>query len=247
MIIISPAKKLDNTESDSFLEPTIPVFDNEARFLADQLSKLSTDDLKTLMGVSNNIVEVNVQRFRNWGNSCSGERRAIFQFKGDVFKHLNPRSLSQDDIDYMNNNLRILSGIYGILKPSDEMNPYRLEMGTRHSFGKSKNLYEFWGDKIANQIKKDLQKSVLFNLASEEYFSSIKKHIDASKIIHFRFLSVSGGKERVVGVVAKRARGEMTRFLIKNRIKNTDGIDQFSSMGFQFKNFESNCFTFLKC
>ena len=246
MIVISPAKRLDSTISKVVLKPTKPVFDQEARFLADQLSKLNADGLSSLMKISNNIAELNVQRFKNWGSSSLSEKRAIFQFKGDVFKHLNTEDLSQDDVNYMNSKLRILSGMYGILKPSDQMNPYRLEMGTRHSFGDSKNLYEFWGDKIANQIKLDLRKEILFNLASEEYFSSIKEYIAPSQVIQFKFLSVSAGQERVIGVIAKRARGEMVRFLIKNRIENENGIEEFSSMGFKFKKFDQNRFTFLR-
>ena len=237
MIIISPAKKLDNTESDSFLEPTIPVFDNEARFLADQLSKLSTDDLKTLMGVSNNIVEVNVQRFRNWGNSCSGERRAIFQFKGDVFKHLNPRSLSQDDIDYMNNNLRILSGIYGILKPSDEMNPYRLEMGTRLNNKKGKNLYEFWGDSLSVAISQELKEhkdKTVINCASNEYFKSIYNSSLNANIITPEFKEIKNGKTRMISIFAKRARGMMARFIVENRIEAADRILDFNMAGYKY-------------
>ncbi|GIS47299.1 MAG: hypothetical protein Ct9H90mP19_5360 [Gammaproteobacteria bacterium] len=145
----------------------------------------------------------------------------------------------------MNQRLRILSGIYGLLRPSDEMNPYRLEMGTQYNFGDTKNLYDFWGDKIAQQIKLETKGNILFNLASEEYFSSIKKYTEPLKVINFKFLSVSGGKERVIGVIAKRARGEMAKFLIQNRIENIKGIEDFSSMGFKFKNFEDNTFTFI--
>ena len=145
----------------------------------------------------------------------------------------------------MNENLRILSGIYGLLRPSDEMSPYRLEMGTKHSFNGSKNLYEFWGNKIAKKINEELESSLLFNLASEEYFASISKYVDAKNTVNFRFLSKSGGKEKVVGVIAKRARGEMARFLIENEIQTTKGIEKFSCIGFKFRDFSNNCFTFV--
>ena len=245
MIVISPAKRLSNKACDIILNATTPAFDEEANLLARQLEKLNVSDLANLMGVSDSIAELNVERFKSWGNQKKEEKRAIFQFEGDVFKHLDARNLDNDDIAYMNKKLRILSGIYGLLRPSDEMNPYRLEMGTKHNFGNSKNLYDFWGDKIANQIKLETKGSILFNLASEEYFSSIKKYTEPLKVIDFKFLSVSGGKERVVGVIAKRARGEMARFLIENRIENTKGIENFSSMGFKFKEFENNTFTFV--
>ena len=245
MIVISPAKRLSNKACDIILNATTPAFDKEANLLAGQLAKLDAAGLTKLMGVSDNIATLNVERFKSWGNSQTEEKRAIFQFEGDVFKHLDARNLNSEDIDYMNQRLRILSGIYGLLRPSDEMNPYRLEMGTQHNFGDTKNLYDFWGNKIAQQIKLEAKGNILFNLASEEYFSSIKKYTEPLKVINFKFLSVSGGKERVIGVIAKRARGEMARFLIQNRIENIKGIEDFSSMGFKFKDFEDNTFTFI--
>jgi Uncharacterized protein conserved in bacteria len=195
MIVISPAKRLSNKACDIILNATTPAFDEEANLLAKQLEKLNVSDLANLMGVSDSIAELNVERFKSWGNQKKEEKRAIFQFEGDVFKHLDARNLDNDDIAYMNQRLRILSGIYGLLRPSDEMNPYRLEMGTKHNFGNSKNLYDFWGDKIANQIKLETKGSILFNLASKEYFSSIKKYTEPKRVIDFKFLSVSGAKK----------------------------------------------------
>ena len=245
MIVISPAKRLSSKACDIILNATSPVFDKEAKLSATNLAQLSKTDLINLMNVSDSIAELNADRFKNWGIKGLEEKRAIFQFEGDVFKHLDARNLNSDDIGYMNQRLRILSGIYGLLRPSDEMNPYRLEMGTQYNFGDTKNLYDFWGDKIAQQIKLETKGNILFNLASEEYFSSIKKYTEPLKVINFKFLSVSGGKERVIGVIAKRARGEMAKFLIQNRIENIKGIEDFSSMGFKFKNFEDNTFTFI--
>lgn len=245
MIVISPAKRLDNKKADSSLSVTEPIFKNEARELASELSKLNSNQLGELMGVSEAIAELNVERYKNWGKAQSPETRAIFQFEGDVFKNLNARELTADDENYMNDNLRILSGIYGLLKPSDAMYPYRLEMGTRHQFGNDHSLYEFWGAKIADALNADIGDGLLFNLASEEYFSSVKKYIDSDKVINFKFLSNVAGKERVVGVVAKRARGAMARFLITNRVKDTESISNFSELGFKFKDLEKNCFTFI--
>ena len=165
MIVISPAKRLSNKACDIILNATTPAFDKEANLLAGQLAKLNATDLTKLMGVSDNIAALNVERFKSWGNSQTEEKRAIFQFEGDVFKHLDARNLNSDDIGYMNQRLRILSGIYGLLRPSDEMNPYRLEMGTQYNFGDTKNLYDFWGDKIAHQIKLETKGTILFNLA----------------------------------------------------------------------------------
>ena len=168
-----------------------------------------------------------------------------FNLKAMFLKNLNARELAADDESYMNDNLRILSAYMVFLKPSDAMNPYRLEMGTRHQFGNDHSLYEFWGAKIANALNADIGDGLLFNLASEEYFSSVKKYLDNDKVINFRFLSNVAGKERVVGVIAKRARGAMARFLITNRVKDTESISNFSELGFKFKDFKKNCFTLL--
>lgn len=245
MIVISPAKRLAANKSDSLLEATIPVFKKEADQLAEQLAKLSTEELSSMMKVSESIAELNANRFRNWNKNDAVEKRAIFQFEGDVFKHLGAKDLNEDQIQYMNNNLRILSGIYGLLKPSDEMNPYRLEMGTRHNFSGSVSLYEFWGNKIAKELSDELGDAYLYNLASEEYFSSVGKFLNSEKIINFRFLTLSDGKAKVVGVIAKRARGEMAKYLIQNKVASNEGIEKFSALGFEFKEFKDNCYTFI--
>ena len=245
MIIISPAKRLTEKVSETSLKSTTPFFKKEADQLAKELALMSSQELGSMMHVSEGIAELNVNRYKNWNQNTGAEKRAIFQFEGDVFKHLNAEQFNDKQINYMNKNLKILSGIYGVLRPSDVMNPYRLEMGTKHNFNGSKNLYDFWGDKIAKKINEELGSSLLYNLASEEYFSSISKYVDAKNTINFKFLSLSGGKERVVGVIAKRARGEMARFLIENEIQSTKGIEKFSSMGFKFKEFSNNCFTFV--
>ena len=245
MIVISPAKRLNNKKANSSLSVTEPIFKSEANKLASELSKLNSNQLGELMGVSEAIAELNVERYKNWGKAQSPETRAIFQFEGDVFKNLNAGEFSADEEDYMNGNLRILSGIYGLLKPSDAMSPYRLEMGTKHQFGDYRSLYEFWGAKIAEALKAEIGDGLLFNLASEEYFSSIKKYLDNDKVINFKFLSNVAGKERVVGVIAKRARGAMARFLITNRIKDPKSIHNFSELGFKFKDYAKNCFTFV--
>ena len=245
MIVISPAKRLSENINDNTLALTTPYFKKEADSLAKELALLSSEQLSSLMNVSDGIAELNSKRYKNWNKNLGSEKRAIFQFEGDVFKHLNVTKFNEAQTDYMNKNLRILSGIYGLLRPSDEMSPYRLEMGTKHNFNGSKNLYEFWGDKIAKKINNELGGSLLFNLASEEYFSAISRYVDTGKTINFKFLSLSGGKEKVVGVIAKRARGEMARFLIDNQIESTDGIEKFSCMGFKFKEFNNNCFTFV--
>ena len=244
MILISPAKRLQTELFNSSLDSTKPLFTKEADLIASELSKLDVLGLKSLMNVSDDIAEINVERYKNWNKSQQQEKRAIFLFEGDVFKNLNAKGMSEKDLNYMSEKLRILSGIYGILRPSDEINPYRLEMGTNFSVNSASNLYEFWGDKVANSIKSDFPSENIFNLASEEYFSVVKKYLDPKKVIEFKFLSMSGGKERVIGVIAKRARGEMAKFLIQNRIDNLEDIKKFQGLGFKLRNFEDNTFFF---
>tara|TARA_Y100000768_G_scaffold376002_1_gene347513 strand:- start:2460 stop:3203 length:744 start_codon:yes stop_codon:yes gene_type:complete len=245
MIVISPAKRLTSNSSDSSLPTTVPAFKKEADLLAKQLSKMNIAELGSMMKVSESIAELNNLRYKNWDKNIGTEKRAIFQFEGDVFKHLSAQDLTENEINYMNDKLRILSGIYGLLKPSDHMNPYRLEMGTKHNFNGAANLYEFWGDKIAKRLMQELGDDLLFNLASEEYFASVSKHLSKEKVINFKFLTKTNNKERVVGVIAKRARGEMAKFLIQNKVESTDKIEKFSAMNFKFRSFENNCFTFV--
>ena len=174
MILISPAKRLQTESFDSSLNSTKPLFAKEADLIASELTKLDILRLKSLMKVSDDIAKINADRFKNWNKPNRQEKRAIFLFEGDVFKNLNAKEMSEEDLSYMNEKLRILSGIYGILRPSDEINPYRLEMGTNFSVNSAGNLYEFWGDKVANSINSDFPSENIFNLASEEYFSVVE-------------------------------------------------------------------------
>ena len=246
MILISPAKRLTDKESSSALKKTDPIFQSEANQLANELKKLSVDDIRSLMGVSEDIAKLNRHRFQNWNNLANEEERAIFQFEGDVYKNLDVYSLDKETQEYLNGRLRILSGIYGLLKPSDTMNPYRLEMGTKYNFLTFKNLYEFWGNKIASAIDAEVGNNYLFNLASEEYYASVKKHLKTSKAIDFKFATIKDGKEKVIGIIAKKARGAMVRFLIKNRIEGLEPIKDFSELGFVYKEFTNNEFVFIQ-
>jgi len=246
MILISPAKRLVDRENSSNLKSSEPIFQSEANKLAEHMATLSSKELQSLMGVSEDIAKLNQHRYNNWNNANNLENRAIFQFEGDVYKNLDASSLSKEEQDYLNKNLRILSGIYGLLKPSDSMNPYRLEMGTKHDFLGSKNLYEFWGSKIADAINKELGDNYLFNLASEEYYAAVKKHLNSNRVVNFRFASLKDGKLKVIGIIAKRARGEMARFLIKNKVSSLDPIKKFSALGFGFQEFKDNEFVFVQ-
>ena len=246
MILISPAKRLTSKLSDRKLVSTEAFFKDDANLLARKLSKLSSLDLQKMMGISEDIADLNQQRFKNWDKPEAIEKRAIFQFEGDVFKNLDAKSLEDEDLEYMNENLRILSGIYGLLRPSDKMNPYRLEMGTKSLPGDFKSLYDFWGDRVATQLKNEAGENLIFNLASDEYFTVVKKFVDLDKIANFKFYTQKDGVEKVIGVIAKRVRGEMARFLIRNRIKTIEPIKAFDSMGFKFREVNGNEIIFVQ-
>ncbi len=246
MILISPAKRLSEQTVNRNLALTEPAFKGDADKLAKSLSKLSPKDIQSLMNVSEEIARLNHERYNNWNASTQKERRAIFQFEGDVFKNLDVQSLDDNDLEYMNENLRILSGIYGFLKPSDSMNPYRLEMGTKSLPENISSLYDFWGDKVANRIKTDAGDDLIFNLASDEYFSVVKNYLDSTKVVDFKFYTEKNGSRKIIGVIAKRVRGEMARFLISQRIKTLDPIKKFNAMGFNFLELTGNEFVFVQ-
>ena len=177
MIVISPAKRLAERVSENSLKLTTPYFKKEADQLAKELALMSSQELGSMMHVSEGIAQLNSTRYKNWNKDTGSEKRAIFQFEGDVFKHLNVGQFNDQQINYMNENLRILSGIYGLLRPSDEMSPYRLEMGTKHNFNGSKNLYEFWGDKIAKKINEELKGPMVHGHKDESVPVSYSKKV----------------------------------------------------------------------
>tara|TARA_B100000963_G_scaffold192044_1_gene167130 strand:+ start:6584 stop:7330 length:747 start_codon:yes stop_codon:yes gene_type:complete len=246
MILISPAKRLSERAVERKLALTEPSFKSDADKLAKSLSKLSIKEVQNLMNVSEDIATLNHKRYNNWNLSNHSEKRAIFQFEGDVFKNLDVQSLNDDDLEYMNDNLRILSGIYGYLKPSDNMNPYRLEMGTKSLPDKISTLYEFWGDRVAKEVIKESGSKLIFNLASDEYFNVVKNYLINERVINFKFYTEKNNIRKVIGVIAKRVRGEMARFLILNRVKTLEPIKEFNSMGFNFEELVGNELVFVQ-
>lgn len=239
LLVISPAKTLDFDTPPSTSIYSQPEFLDDSAELIDQLKTLSPSDVSTLMSISNKLGVLNSNRFIDWQLPFTSDnsKQALLSFKGDVYEGMDTTSLSQDDLTWANDHLRILSGLYGLLKPLDLIQPYRLEMGTKFSNERGKNLYEFWGNKITNKINQDLaeQKSpVLINLASNEYFKSVKtKQLNAAVITPV-FKDWKNDKYKIISFYAKKARGMMSAYIIKNRLESPSDIKQFDTAGYAF-------------
>ena len=238
--LIAPAKRLDYDSDLSVEDFSIAEHLKESKKLIKELQKKSPEDLSSLMGLSENLSILNFERNMNWQapKKPSNEvRQAIFAFKGDVYVGLDSETLSKSDIKYAQKNLAILSGLYGLLKPLDLMYPYRLEMGTKMKNENGKNLYEFWGNKITTSInalaKKNNSKGII-NLASVEYFSSVKTENLDLPVYSPVFKDFKNGKYKIISFFAKKARGSMARFVIQNKIKNPRDLNKFNLDGYKY-------------
>lgn len=238
-ILISPAKSLGQQKLRSALPATEGVFLNEAEVLAKKLKKFSVKKIEKLMDVSSDIANLNFERFQAWERPVEVNNLvlpAIAQFAGEVYRGLNPSTMNDAEMHYAQSNLRILSGMYGILKPMDMMFPYRLEMGTSWSITpKVKNLYQFWGKKLSNNLKAEMLKDeVIVNLASAEYFKAIDKKAVKSKVITPHFKELKKDKYTIVAIFAKNARGRMARYAIENQISDAEQLKNFNQDGYLF-------------
>ena len=237
-ILISPAKSI-NEKALKSSDSTIPIFQNEAQKIVKNLRKLKVDDLMQLMSISEDLAQLNWNRYKNWKKSDSESEELIsagFAFSGEVYRGLDLASLNSEELEIASKNLRILSGMYGILKPNDLIYPYRLEMGTRFSPIKDqKNLYEFWKDRLAKTLKKELEKEeIIINLASNEYFKAIDVQQIKNRIITPVFKEFKNGKFSIVMMYAKHARGAMARYLIQNQISNIEELKLYNIDGYSF-------------
>jgi cytoplasmic iron level regulating protein YaaA (DUF328/UPF0246 family) len=191
------------------------------------------------MSVSEKIAQLNVARFRDWQSefNFSNARQAIFAFKGDVYTGLDAYDLTLQDLEFAQSHLRMLSGLYGLLRPLDLMRPYRLEMGTKLANARGHNLYEFWGDQITQLVNADLAQAnsdLLVNLASDEYYKSVKQSKVQAEIIKPVFLDQKNGKYKVISFYAKKARGLMARYMIENRLNRAEDLKSFNTDGYYF-------------
>lgn len=240
LIIISPAKTLDFDTDTQPDKHTIPEFLEEAKTLVLYLRDYDTEGLERLMNISPALAQLNFERYLKWQTpfTTSNAKQNIFVFRGEAYRGIDIDNWREEDIINSQDYLRILSGLYGILRPLDLIQPYRLEMGTSFETSNAKNLYEFWGNKITLQINSDMENSkgekVLINLASNEYFKAINKKELKYNIITPVFKEQKGDKYKTIAVYAKRARGLMTRFIIENKIETAENIKAFDKNGYAF-------------
>lgn len=236
LVVISPAKRLD--WSATGCAGTTPEFAGDAAILAGHARQLGVKGLKSLMSISDDLARLNRDRFRDFATDPAPEtlRPAVHAFAGDTYIGLDARSLSEDDLAWAQERLRILSGLYGVLRPLDEIQAYRLEMGSRMKTRRGKTLYDFWGDRIARSLRRTaeaLGTDTLVNCASNEYFSAVDLARLGLRVVTPTFLEEHDGEARIVSFFAKRARGSMARFIIAQRVTSPEGLTDFDWGGYR--------------
>ena len=239
LIFLSPAKSLDYKTPPQVATNTQPAFLKESEVLIKQLRKLSPADIANLMDLSDPLALLNFNRYADWKLPFTPEnaKQAVLAFDGDVYDGLAAKTLSAADLDFAQQHVRILSGLYGILKPLDLMQPYRLEMGTKFANKAGKDLYAFWGERLLDAINAELAKmprAVAVNLASEEYFKAAVGRKINGLLIQPVFEDWKNGKYKIISFYAKRARGLMTRYAVLNRLDEPEGLKEFDYDGYAF-------------
>jgi len=238
LLLLSPAKIQNKTPQNLVNEFTQPEFLNSAESLVDEIRQLSTMELSRLLSINAGLAQLNADRYFNWQRPFTAEnsKQAVLSFNGEVFHGLDANSFSPNDFEYLQSHLRILSGLYGILRPLDLMQPYRLDISTKLQIGKWKNLYSFWGDSLTLSVNEALahlgDNRVLLNLASGEYFKSINRQLLEARVIDFEFLENKNEGYRSVVMYTKKARGMMARYVIQNRIENVEDLKGFDAEGY---------------
>jgi cytoplasmic iron level regulating protein YaaA (DUF328/UPF0246 family) len=230
LVVISPAKKLnEKCDKNLISKYTVPPYLENSKKIVSTLKTYSVSKLSKLMNISDKISSLNYERYIKWSLPFSRDNAhpALLLFQGDVYKGIEAESFEEEDFLFAQKSLRILSGLYGILKPFDLIQPYRLEMGTQLKIGKYNDLYDFWGDNITNAINKDNNNDYLINLASVEYFKSINQKNLKSKLINISFKEKRDGNYKIIGIYAKKARGLMSRYIVKNKITDPKQIKKF--------------------
>lgn len=241
-MVVSPAKTLDYESELPIQESTQPEMLEESQQLIDQLKKLTPADVASLMKLSDKLADLNVNRFAHWKQPFNADnaRPAIYAFKGDVYTGLDAYSFNKKQMTFAQKHLRILSGLYGLLRPLDLMQPYRLEMGTKFANKKGANLYEFWGDTITDKLNDSLKKGeVILNLASNEYFKSVNTKSLKGEVVTPVFKDQKNGNYKIISFYAKKARGMMAAYVINNQINDAEAIKQFDVAGYRFSEVQS--------
>ena len=244
LIVLSPAKSLDYKTPVKVKAPTLPEFVSESAKLIADLKKLAPQDIAKLMGLSDQLAVLNVGRYRDWSKKFteSNSKPAIYAFNGDVYDGFDVKTLNAKALDFAQDHIRILSGLYGALRPLDLIQAYRLEMGTAFQNARGKDLYAFWGARVTDSLKKVLEKEkkpVLLNLASEEYFKVLQAKDLGCPVIAPVFQDAKDGQYKIISFYAKRARGLMARYVVENRISDPADLKGFNLDGYKYYAAES--------
>ncbi|WP_248803709.1 peroxide stress protein YaaA [Pseudomonas sp. MWU13-2100] len=239
LMVISPAKTLDFETPAVTRRFTQPQYLDHSQELIEQLRSLTPAQISELMHVSDKIGGLNAARFGSWTPAFTPDnaKQALLAFKGDVYTGLNAEDFSDADFDYAQTHLRMLSGLYGLLRPLDLMQPYRLEMGSKFANARGKDLYAFWGTRISEWLNEALAEQgddVLLNLASNEYFSAVKRSALNARIVNTEFRDQKNGQYKIISFYAKKARGMMARFVIRERLQNPEQLKTFDEQGYRF-------------
>ncbi|MBF8794453.1 peroxide stress protein YaaA [Pseudomonas monteilii] len=239
LTVISPAKTLDYDTPPVTQRFTLPQYLDDSQELITQLREFTPAQISELMHLSDKLAGLNAARFGSWTPDFTpaNAKQALLAFKGDVYTGLDAESLSEDDFTYAQDHLRMLSGLYGLLRPLDLMQPYRLEMGTKLANARGKDLYAFWGTRISewlNQALADQGDDVLLNLASNEYFSAVKRSALNARVIDVDFKDLKNGQYKIISFYAKKARGMMSRFVIQERIDDPEQLKRFDVQGYYY-------------
>ena len=243
LTVLSPSKSLDFSNPVTTRKKSVPSFLSEASELVVDMRHLDANDMQSLMNISPELSEVNVERYATWGADKKQARQAAFAFRGDVYRGFEAESLSERDLTSAQRRLRILSGLYGLLKPLDLIHPYRMEMGLKFENRDGKSLYEYWSTKVSDQLNTELARhrtSVLVNLASSEYFHTIDSERIQSRVITCQFLELHNGTYRFMSYFGKFARGLMARFIVQQRIETLKGLKAFNAHGYRYSAEHSN-------
>jgi cytoplasmic iron level regulating protein YaaA (DUF328/UPF0246 family) len=243
LFVISPAKTLDFDSPAKTTLATQPRYLDQSAELIDVLKRYSVADIASLMKLSDKLAALNLARFESWATPFNADnaKQAVLAFKGDVYTGLDAESLDDEGFEFAQKHLRILSGLYGVLKPLDYMQPYRLEMGTKLTNPKGKDLYAFWGEQIRNSLKNESEfaDKVLVNLASNEYFKAVQAKKLVARIITPIFKDSKNGQYKIISFYAKKARGLMSRYIIDNKISDVEQLKSFDSDGYYFSQEQS--------
>ena len=244
LVVISPAKNLDYDTPAVTNTFTQPEMLDDSQTLITQCQTLTPAKIGSLMKISDKLAGLNADRYASWQTpfDINNAKQALLAFNGDVYTGLDASSFSQDDFDYAQRHLRILSGLYGVLRPLDLMQAYRLEMGTNLDVGESKNLYQFWDDRISNKLNEAISiqgDNVLVNLASNEYFKAVKPKTLNAKIYTPVFQDCKNGQYKVISFYAKKARGMMARYILQKQLTEVSQLQKFDTAGYRFSSQKS--------